>query len=261
MVRHLDKRVAAHHGLFFCSIGALCLQLAYGSGMDSEASPQRGLYALVDYTSCEQRGLDPLLVVRSVCASGVPFLQLRAKALPDQKYLDWVRSSVAACPRATSLLVNDRADLALLGGAQGVHVGQDDLPLACVQRVSPQLIVGVSTHDLGQLGSALAQAPAYVAFGPVFPTASKQNPEPVTGLTLLEQAHQLARAAAVPLVAIGGVSDATLDEVAAHCDYVAAISLLLPPSQTERPYDWITQRCAVINARLRTIAGRPASFS
>lgn len=227
--------------------------------MDSATSPRGGLYALVDFDSCQARHLDPLLVVRSVCEAGVPILQLRAKSLADQQYLGWIEKSVAVCPRSTKLLVNDRADLALLGGAHGVHVGQDDLPLECVGRVSPHLLVGISTHDLDQLGTALGKRPTYAAFGPVFSTASKANPEPVTGLSLLKQAHQLAREAAVPLVAIGGVSDAALQDVAAHSDYVAAIGLLLPPAQTSQPYLWITRRCVAVSARIQTTRGPLAS--
>jgi thiamine-phosphate diphosphorylase len=131
--------------------------------------------------------------------------------------------------------------------------------MECVGRINPELLVGVSTHDLDQLRAALDSRPTYAAFGPVYATASKANPEPATGLALLQQAHQLAREASVPLVAIGGVNETTLGEVAAHCDYVAAIGLLLPAATSSQPYALITRRCSLFNAQIQTTRGLTAS--
>jgi thiamine-phosphate pyrophosphorylase len=128
------------------------------------------------------------------------------------------------------LFANDRPDLALLAGCRGVHLGQADLPLADARRLAPELELGISTHGLDQLDRALDERPAYVAFGPIFQTSSKRDPEPAVGLELLAEASRRCRAAAVPLVAIGGVSLENAASVAPWADLGAAISALLPPS-------------------------------
>jgi thiamine-phosphate pyrophosphorylase len=128
----------------------------------------------------------------------------------------------------TALFANDRPDLALLAGADGVHVGQDDLPVAEVRRFAPGLRVGVSTHDLAELERALGEAPDYVAFGPVFATPSKRNHEPVVGLDGLERAHELSVVAKVPLVAIGGIELERATLAGAYAEVVSVIGALLP---------------------------------
>lgn len=228
--------------------------------MELDSSSPGGLYALVDFDTCIGQDLDPLRVVQSVCAASVPLLQLRAKALADREYLDWVRASLQSVKAKTKLLVNDRADLALLTGAAGVHLGQDDVPAQSIKGVRPELVVGLSTHDLGQVQEAVDMKLDYVAFGPVFPTLTKKNPEPVTGLSALEHAHEITRSVEVPLVAIGGVTEEVLSDVAAHCEYVAAIRLLLPSRGQEHRYEWITRRCEDLNERIQE-AQRLASSS
>jgi len=142
-----------------------------------------------------------------------------------------LRALGPACSAAGTLLfANDRPDLALLAGAAGVHVGQDDLPLAAVRELFPALLVGVSTHTLGQLERALAERPDYVAFGPVFATPSKRDHEPTVGLDGLARAHELARRARVPLVAIGGIDLGHAPAVIARADMAALIGALVPKS-------------------------------
>ena len=105
------------------------------------------------------------------------------------------------------LIVNDRLDVALAADADGVHLGQDDLPLAAaihaLGAARARMLVGISTHDLAQVAAAVAGGADYLGFGPVFPTATKANPDPVVGLDGLRAA--CARAGQVPVVAIGGV--------------------------------------------------------
>jgi thiamine-phosphate pyrophosphorylase len=132
----------------------------------------------------------------------------------------------------TRLIANDRADLAVLGQCDGVHIGQDDLPLSVVRLIAPGLFLGVSTHTLEQLVQALAERPDYVAFGPVFATASKAQPDPVLGITLLAEAYALARAARIPLVAIGGINLERCAEIASSCDLAALIAALHPDRTT-----------------------------
>jgi len=132
------------------------------------------------------------------------------------------------CANAGTLLfANDRPDLAILAGADGVHVGQDDLPLEAVRRLPGALKVGISTHNAEQLAQALALAPDYVAFGPIFATRSKERPEPVLGMQALLDAATLAARAQVPLVAIGGLGLSAAETLGRAGVVAAVISDLL----------------------------------
>jgi thiamine-phosphate pyrophosphorylase len=154
-------------------------------------------------------------------------VQVRAKAMPDRTLLELVEEAQAAARAARgALLVNDRADVARIVGADGVHVGQDDLPpAACRAVLGPQALVGFSTHTAGQVEAA-ARAPIdYLAVGPVFPTRTKADPDPVVGLELVRSAR---RSWPGPLVAIGGITaDNARAVIEAGADGVAVISALL----------------------------------
>src|SRR3954470_23092684 len=129
----------------------------------------RGLYAIVDVTTLGRRGLSVIEVVRAIAMARPAAMQLRAKELAPREILHLLRSIHPICREAgVPLYVNDRPDLALLSGCEGVHVGQDDLPVHVVKRLAPNLRIGVSTHNLAQLDRAIAEQPDYVAFGPVF---------------------------------------------------------------------------------------------
>ena len=125
-----------------------------------------------------------------------------------------------------TLIMNDRADLALAAGFDGVHVGQDDLPVDAVRRiVGPAMIIGTSTHNPEQLRVADQTDADYLAIGPVFATASKANPDPVVGLEGVRLARSLTTK---PLVAIGGITRANcLSVLNAGADSVAVISDLV----------------------------------
>ena len=164
-----------------------------------------------------------------VLAARPPLLQLRAKSVGARDTLELLRALLPLCRNAGTLLfANDRPDLALLAGADGVHVGQDDLPLASVRELSAVLKVGVSTHTLAELDAALAERPDYVAFGPVFATPSKRDHQPVVGLEGLARAHERTRRALVPLVAIGGINRERAGSVASHAEAAAVIGALIP---------------------------------
>jgi thiamine-phosphate pyrophosphorylase len=167
----------------------------------------RGLYPIVDIDTLTARAVAPLPFAGAVLTAGPPLLQLRAKHTPPREVLELLRALKPLCARAGTLLfANDRPDLALLAEVDGVHVGQDDLPLSAVRRLPGKLRLGVSTHDHAQLAAALAERPDYVAFGPIFSTRSKQAADPALGLAALRRASDMAREAAIPLVAIGGLS-------------------------------------------------------
>jgi thiamine-phosphate pyrophosphorylase len=108
-----------------------------------------------------------------------------------------------------------------------VHVGQTDAAPEMVRRIAPGLGFGVSTHDLGQLETALAASPTYVAYGPIFDTTTKSDPDPAVGIDGLERARKVA--GRVPLVAIGGITLENASDVARHADMGAVIAGLLPP--------------------------------
>lgn len=187
------------------------------------------LYAILDVDACEARGLPLLAVAEGICRCAPAFLQLRAKGRSATEVRTLLAALRPLVPSGRTLLfLNDRADLAELAGCDGVHVGQDDLPASSVRQHFPRLRVGVSTHSEAEFEKALEEAPDYVALGPIFPTASKLAPEPTVGLAELGRLAPRARAAGVPLVAIGGIDRERASSVSAHADHVAVISALLP---------------------------------
>lgn len=189
----------------------------------------RGLYAIVDSQSLVRLGVPVLEFADAVLAARPALLQLRAKTLGARDTLALLRALVVRCrARGVPLFANDRPDLALLAGCDGVHVGQADLPVTDVRAFAPSLKVGVSCHHAAELEGALALGPDYVAFGPVFATASKENPDPVVGVDGLARAATQARAAGRPLVAIGGIGLDTARAVSAHAELGAVIGALLP---------------------------------
>lgn len=181
----------------------------------------------MDVDACARRDLLPLAVAEGAVLGGVAALQLRAKDLGTRPLLALAQSMATLCAQhATPFFVNDRLDLALAVGA-GLHVGQGDLPLGTVRAIAPTIAVGVSTHTREELEEALRAGPTYVAFGPVFPTSSKERAEPVVGLEALSTMAALSRG--LPLVAIGGIGLAQAGSVvSAGATHVAAISGLLP---------------------------------
>lgn len=208
-------------------------------------NPFWGVYAIVDVDTVDQRHLRVEPVAEALLAGGARVLQLRAKGRSAEETLTWLRALAPLAKRArVPLIANDRADLARLAACDGVHVGQDDLPAADVRRSFPELLLGVSTHDIDQLDVALAMRPDYVALGPVFETRTKANPDPVVGLETLQQAALRAARAAVPLVAIGGISQATVARVGAAGASPAVVGALMPDAGGDGagPYEDIAER-------------------
>jgi len=166
------------------------------------------LYAIIDAALLKTSELS---FAEMMAESGVELLQYRNKRASSKELFEAsqaisARLSALAKPGvyAPRFIVNDRADVALVVNAQGVHVGQHDLGVEEARAIVGQdKWVGVSTHSLEQLDAAEKTSANYIAFGPIFPTASKENPDPVVGLELLRQARQHTRK---PLVAIGGIT-------------------------------------------------------
>jgi thiamine-phosphate pyrophosphorylase len=184
------------------------------------------LYPILDVTLCRERGLDPLAILDAFLEGGATLIQLRDKTPATGARLALADAAVArARAGGARLVVNDRADIARLSGADGVHVGQDDLPVPDVRTiVGPDAIVGLSTHDAAQIEAAGKTTASYIAVGPVYGTSTKQTGYEPRGLELIA----LAVATGKPVVAIGGITLARAPEViAAGAASVAVISDLL----------------------------------
>ena len=164
------------------------------------------LHAILDVDAAARAGWDPLQLAQAFLEGGARCLQVRAKHLASGPLLDLSRAVVDAARRFDGrVIVNDRADVARLAGAAGVHVGQEDLSPADARAVlGPDAIVGYSTHTTEQFTRALREPVSYVAIGPVFGTSTKDTGYDAVGLALVEGASRLAPTC--PIVAIGGVT-------------------------------------------------------
>jgi thiamine-phosphate pyrophosphorylase len=161
-----------------------------------------GLHVLADDDPRWKNG--PVEQARAACEGGARVVQLRAKRATDSQALAWGREIRALTRGAgAAFVVNDRVDLALACEADAVHLGQDDLPPADARRIAPRLAIGRSTHDAAQLARALLEPIDYIAYGPLFGSASKDTGYGARGLAALREIAS--HCAPLPLVAIGGV--------------------------------------------------------
>jgi thiamine-phosphate pyrophosphorylase len=212
------------------------------------------LYAIIDADLLQ---VSALSFAEAMAESGVDLLQYRAKHASTREVCETSQMLCAGCARfaqesghTVRLIVNDRADIAALVSSGGVHVGQDDLAVEQARAiVGHQSWVGVSTHTLQQVDAAAKTSADYIAFGPIFPTSTKERPDAVVGLALLAQAR--ARTSK-PLVAIGGITlDRALDTYRAGADSLAVVSDLI------RARDPAAQARAFLGQAV--LAGRNAS--
>lgn len=172
--------------------------------------------------------LDHTQQVEHLLAGGATFIQLRDKQTPARAFFEDAANAMRLAREAgATIIVNDRVDIALALGADGVHLGQTDMPVnAARELLGSKAIIGYSTHNLGQVKAALDLPIDYLALGPIFATRSKRNPDPVVGLDELRIAKSMAER--LPLVAIGGIDRESMDETfSAGADSVAMISEIL----------------------------------
>ena len=191
------------------------------------------LYPILDTASLSARGFDPVDAAAAFLEGGAEILQLRHKSFWSRDVYAQAERIAALCRDArVPFVVNDRADYAALLGA-GLHVGQDDLAPADARRViGPAALLGFSTHNPDQMRAADAEPVDYVAFGPVFPTATKDRPDPTVGTEALRTVRALTNR---PRVAIGGITRANAEACwSAGADSVAVIADLLPLSCTKQ---------------------------
>jgi len=187
------------------------------------------LYPIIDPAFIPGPGDQASRVVdfaRELGAGGATLIQYRNKTGTGRQMLADARALRQALGPEIRLILNDRADLCLAAGFDGVHVGQDDLsPESARMIVGDRLWVGVSTHSVAQVVEADKTSADYIAIGPIFATSSKQNPDPVVGL---EGARAARAATRKPLVAIGGITrDNCVSVIHAGADSVAVISDLV----------------------------------
>jgi thiamine-phosphate pyrophosphorylase len=192
--------------------------------------------------------LDPALstiplpdLAETLADAGVEIVQLRDKHATARKICADSRQLIdLVAARGVRVVVNDRPDIAAMVGASGVHVGQDDLPIEEARKICGNSCwVGVSTHNIEQLRAADLTSADYVAVGPVFPTSTKENPDPVIGLEFLRVAR---RATRKTLVAIGGITVESAGEVfRAGADSVAVIrDLVAAPDPASRAAEYLS---------------------
>ncbi len=182
------------------------------------------LYAILDPE--QTRGRASAVVLEELLAGGVGLLQLRAKSLSSGELLRLAKQlHHAVRSSGCGLIIDDRVDIALACSADGVHLGQEDLPLHAARRLMPDRTIGISTHDIRQALQAEHAGADYIGFGPVFGTQTKDTGYSSRGLAMLREIRQNVT---IPIVAIGGITEHNAVEVwQAGADSVAIISDIL----------------------------------
>jgi thiamine-phosphate pyrophosphorylase len=190
---------------------------------DRIASLPRGLYVIIDPDVAGDRPEDE--IARQAIEGGATLLQWRDKQCEKGLQLPVARRLKEICTRAgVPLIINDHLDLALAAEADGVHVGQKDLPVSIVRRLMPGAIIGCSTNNVEEALRAQADGASYVSVGRLFPTGSKADTRPAA----LETLRAVKQAVHIPVAAIGGISEENIDAVlAAGADLVVVIGAVV----------------------------------
>jgi thiamine-phosphate pyrophosphorylase len=182
------------------------------------------LYAILDPEQTKRR--DPGAVLRWLLDGGAKMVQLRAKTMAPRDFLQLAHSARSlTSSHDCRLIINDRADIALACDADGVHLGQEDLPLHAARKIMGQKLIGISTHDADQASEAERSGADYIGFGPMFGTTTKETGFSARGVDML---RQIRAAVKLPIVAIGGIKENNVQEVwRAGADSAAIISDIL----------------------------------
>jgi thiamine-phosphate pyrophosphorylase len=191
------------------------------------------VYPILDTETLAQHGIALDTAAAALLEGGAGILQVRQKGHWTRQVFESARQVACLCREAGALLVvNDRADFAMLLEG-GLHIGQEDLaPRDARKLIGPDALLGLSSHNLEQLSAAGGEPVDYVALGPVYPTSSKHNPDPVVGV---DEVRRLRPLIDMPLVAIGGITRANAaGAFNAGADSVAVISDLVPQCPTAR---------------------------
>jgi thiamine-phosphate pyrophosphorylase len=182
------------------------------------------LYAILDPE--QTKGRASATVLHKLLEGGIKLIQLRAKATTPVDFLQlaWTMRTHTRSYDCR-LIINDRVDIALACEADGVHLGQEDLPLHAARKLMGERMIGISTHDVTQAKEAEAGGADYIGFGPIFGTATKETGYHARGLEMLRQVRE---AVSIPIVAIGGITEGNVKHVwQAGADSAAIISDIL----------------------------------
>jgi thiamine-phosphate pyrophosphorylase len=203
-------------------------------------APLPAFYPILDTEVAARCGIDPVNAAAAMLQAGVRILQFRHKGFLSREIFAQMEHIARLCREAGVIfVVNDRADIARLVGA-ALHLGQDDLPPTTARAITgADTLIGFSTHNERQLRAAEAEPVDYLALGPIFGTASKENPDPIVGVDELRRLRSLTTH---PLVAIGGITRANAREVLhAGANSVAVIGDLFPRdgSLRDRASEWL----------------------
>ncbi len=188
--------------------------------------PAIELYVILD--ECLLAGRDIRKLLESVIQAGADAIQFRAKHLSKRGYYETARALVPIARRhGVPFFVNDHLDVALAISADGVHLGQNDLPCSAARTLAPaRMLLGISAHSVEEAETAVADGADYVAIGSVFPTSTKENPEAIVGVETVRAVKS--RVGDRPLVAIGGINAGNAGEVIrSGADGVAVASAVL----------------------------------
>lgn len=182
------------------------------------------LYAILDPE--QTKGSDPEAILRQLLEGGAKIVQLRAKTMAPRDFLRLARNARSLSrSHDCRLIINDRADIALACDADGVHLGQEDLPLHAARKIMGQKLIGISTHDVNQAKEAERGGADYIGFGPMFGTMTKATGYAARGVKML---RQIRSAVKLPIVAIGGIKEENVQEVwRAGAESAAIISDIL----------------------------------
>lgn len=201
------------------------------------------LPAVYPITDSKISGLTISEQIRRLADGGATLVQIREKHPSSRAFYEATVDGVkVARELGVRVLINDRVDIALLCGADGVHLGQDDMPPEHARRLlGDKATIGFSTHSIAQVETAIKLPVNYIAFGPIFPTSTKDNAEPAVGLDLLVKARSIA--GDMPIVAIGGINEMNIASVMkAGADSAAVIgSILKKPGSVADNYKCLSE--------------------
>jgi len=200
--------------------------------MNYPRSACSGLYVILDPSVCPNRSLADIL--QEATEAGATVFQYRNKsASMKEAYAEALLLRKVAADLGVTFIVNDRCDLALAVDADGVHLGQEDLPYPDARNImGPEKLIGLSTHNPEQVRTAARLRPDYIGFGPIFPPGAKQDHDPIVGIAGLAQIRALTT---VPIFAIGGITlENAGDVIKAGADGVAVISAIVKAPDVQK---------------------------
>lgn len=165
------------------------------------AFEQSGVYPVISSGFCA--GRDPLLILEEILKGGAKVVQIREKNMPDRPHLELLKKArILTAEYGVLMIVDDRLDLALASNADGVHLGQEDMPVPEAKRIAPELLIGTSTHNREEILQALQDGCGYLNIGPIFQTGTKQLPMNPLGVELLKSLIPLVKC---PFSVMGGI--------------------------------------------------------